>query len=929
MYRFIQKTQGKSERWQPVNIKNISDLEGRGYPLMTVLSVSTYGKSVSQDKIEYQGDLYFDIDNADISISISSAQKLVLKLQDLGVSNPVIWLSGKKGFHITVPARVFSNGKPKLYLPYIYGMMAEQLDVVGLDHSVYSGGKGRMWRQPNIQRADNQAYKVSVNVEELFGITEESYRAYCSQPRPVYKPPRDAVSPDLTEMFVECSKLVLDALDNKENYVFEASEELEEIDHETSPPTCLVNLVDGNQVKPNANFNRAAMNLAGYIKVAGLDTPQIENFVARLASHNNYNSVTYLTEDQRRQHIQQHLSRAQYDPNMGFVAGFFFSTVKPCGGCILCDGTLSGRAKSEQDNVEGNPVIVINDQYFIRKGEYDRAISTFVVEPVAYSVIDENADIYRESINVNVVFQQHGQRQIIPVELNESVWNSSTNFKKAMEGIGNAVWLGSDNDLMLLKHFIFSRDFDMAEVAKTNRIGLRVNKSSSGKYLVYVDATGSINSIGQQETHKLTRMIEGSPKAFEQEEFDPNNQLHMDTLRSMFMINAEHKIGMAIGWYMACHIKPHFSEYQNQFPILQFWGNSGTGKTKTASILAYLHACDFEGYDNIASLGGTTPWAAAEYVASSTSTPRLLDEFNRSKLERSGKYAKVAELLKSAWGSQPHMRGSISSGKGAEVESLYMSGAVCTMSEQQPDEPPIMQRAVQINLNKRERTGSTEAFHTLYTNRKLISRLAKIFVYEAVKTPLAFVRDRMEFWYDKIPDELILDSRPHYSYRVTLVGLDFMNQSLLNAGIDISDLITETQRAIVDHLNGNIEDIGREKNFTVCDRVIGFMGIIAAESKDKEHSQLAYEAGKHYLVAGDKLYLDVTLMFNIALRYSHSIRQELEITSVAMFKALIADEKYFLGFENAPFSPRKCLVLNLNELERKGIDTSLFDNQFE
>ncbi|ELA6946629.1 hypothetical protein RBG11_004232 [Vibrio parahaemolyticus] len=928
MYRFIQKTQGKSERWTPINLKNIKDLDGRGYPLMTVLSVSAYGRNVEQSKVEYQGDLYFDIDNADISISISSAQQLVLKLQDYGVTSPSVWLSGKKGFHITVPAKVFSNGRPKTFLPYVYGLMAEALDVVGLDHSVYSGGKGRMWRQPNIQRADNNAYKVQITVDELFSLTGDSYRAYCSQPRPLIKMAKDAVSPDLTELFVDCSRQVLEAMENRENFVFEASDELAEIDHKTNPPTCLVSLLDGENVKAGANFNRAAMNLAGYIKVSGLDDDVVTSFVERLAEHNKYNSATYTTKESRIEHIHQHLRRAQYDPNMGFIPSYMFSTIKPCGGCVLCDGTLSGRAKSEQEHVEGNPIVVINDRYYVRKGEFDRLISTFVIEPTAYSILDEIDDSYRESIKVNVVYQQHDQRNVIPCELGESVWNSTTNFKKAVEGIGNAVWLGTDNDLMLLKHYIFSRELDMAEIAKTERIGLRVNKSAHGKLLVYVDDTGSLDSLGQRETHVLTRNVEGMPKAFEQEDFHADNEEHMNTLRALFEINSDYKLGLMIGWFMACHIKPHFDEYQNQFALLNLWGNSGAGKTKTASLLSYLHANDYEGYDNIASLGGTTPWAAAEHIASSTSTPRLLDEFNRAKLERSGKYAKIADMLKSAWGSQPHMRGSISNGKGAEVVSLKMSGAVCFMSEQQPDEPPIIQRSVQVNLNRKDRECSPHAFQFLYKNRKIISRLAKLFVAEAVRTPLAFVRERMEYWYDKIPDELILDSRPHYSYRQTLVGLDFMRKALEHNGIDINHQIERAQKAVVDHLQGDIGAIGREKNFSVCDRVLEFMAVIAAESKDRGIGQFSYEAGKHYLVAGDKLYLDVTLMFNIALRYSHSIRQDLEITSVHMFKTLVADENYYISFDNTPFSPRQCLVLDINKMEQKGHDTSLFDNEF-
>lgn len=927
MYRFFQRTQGKTERWQPVQTSNVKDLESRGYPMMTILSVSAYGRTVEQSKIEYQGDLYFDIDNADISISISSVQQLVSKLQELGVSAPYIWLSGKKGFHIVIPAKVFSSAKKKIYLPYIYGLMAEKLDVIGLDHAVYSGGKGRMWRQPNVLREDNSKFKVAVSVDEVFTLTAESYAAFCSQPRPAIKQVRDAPSADLTEMFVECSRDVLEAMENRDQYIFTSDERLEEIDHEAEPPTCLTRLLDGDHAKANANFNRAAMNLAGYVKVSGVDSELADRWIERLCSHNNFNSATYTNPESRKRHVEQHLRRAQYDPNMGFIPSYFFSTIKPCGGCILCDGTLTGRMKSEEENISGNPIIVNDNRYLVRRGESDRPITTFVIEPTAYSVVadDDMSLQLRDSISVNIVYNQYGERQTTPCEFNEAVWNSSSNFKKALEGVGNAVWFGSDNDLAMLKHYIFSRQLDMSEIAKTSRVGLRVHQTPHGKVLVYVDGSGSLNSVGQKETHKIVQNIEAMPRAFSQDDFNPDNPEHMNVIRSLFTMNADYKMALAIGWFMAAHLKPHFESVANQFPLLMLWGNTGSGKTKTGSILGYLHAIDYEGRDNIATLGGTTPWAAAEHVAGSTSTPRLLDEFNRPKLEKSGKYSKISEMLKSAWGSQPHMRGTINGTKGgAEVTSLYMSGPVCVMAEQQPDEPPIQQRSIQINLNRTDRTGSEISFKTVYTKRNIISRLAKVFVQQAVKTPIKFVNDRMEFWYDLIPDETLLDSRPHYSYRATLVGLDFMKMACQNAGIDLDFEIENAQKAIVNYLKNNVAEIGREKNFSVCDRVLETMAIMAAESDGKEGTAMAIESGRHYLLSGDHLYVDIALVFNLVLRYSHSIRQPLEISSVQMFKKLVEDESYFVGYEDVPFSPRKAMRLNIHELNKKGIDHSLF-----
>ena len=55
-----------------------------------------------------------------------------------------------------------------------------------LDGRVYTGGKGRQWRQPNVLRP-NGKYKVQVMVDELCSMTADSYAAITTEPRPLLK----------------------------------------------------------------------------------------------------------------------------------------------------------------------------------------------------------------------------------------------------------------------------------------------------------------------------------------------------------------------------------------------------------------------------------------------------------------------------------------------------------------------------------------------------------------------------------------------------------------------------------------------------------------------------------------------------------------------------------------------------------------------
>lgn len=932
MYHYYQRGTDPKERWHPIPEARVKGLAERFVPMVTVLSVSDISNKA--ESVKFKGPLYFDIDNADINVSITSTQKLINQLTDIGVPEPEIYLSGKKGFHVIIAASVFSDGKAIENLPYIYGAMAENFDIEGLDPNVYSGGKGRMLRQANVQRADTGTYKVPVTLEELYELTAESYKAFVSQPRTHIKyKKKTGVSPDLMQMFMAAKAEVKARLEECAEILVEPDERLEHIDLANELPKCLDNLVNGVGVRVT-NLNRATMNFAGLMKVFGASSEVIEKLALRMSVHNNYESVSYNTEHKRLDHIKKMLGRANHDSNIGFMASYLFSSIEKCGGCVLCDGSLTDKEESESEEIEGNPIMELNGRYYVRGHKKNRQLSTFLITPESYSVThDEDDDVsLRNSVIGQVRYQVNGHPQLLRKEFEEGVWNSNASFKRSLEGIGNAIWLGSDIDLMLLKHYLFTGKTDMNEIVKTSKIGLRVEENPSGKILVYVEQNHSINSFHERDTHKLTRNITAPSKLLTQTNLCPTDEAELKTILSTLKINERHKAALMVGWMMASHIKPHFQEIANQFPILSIWGNAGSGKTKSASVLSYFHGCDYEGADSVATLGGSTPWATAEFVASSTSTPRLLDEFNRSKLEKSGKYSKIADLIKSAWGNQPHMRGTVSGTKSgsAEVSTLHMSGAVVIMSEQQPDEPPILQRIVQVQLSQKGRENFTHHWDDVYTNRKSLARFGKHCMEGALRTTLTWVKERMAYWREYLPAERDLDSRPHFSFSAVLVGLDYMAKTAieqigLEPDHDLLKTIANSQQSIIDHLTGNLEEIKQEKSSSVSDRVLVMIAMVAAESADGGVYGTRLDSGTHFLKADGFLYLDMPVAFSAALRYANALRQPLEVTTLKMLKTLMSDETYLVSTsEVVSFSPRAVWKLDIDMMEKKGLDCTLF-----
>ena len=137
--------------------------------------------------------MYFDLDGSDIEAVLDSARDLVQNLKAKNIPTDImsIYLSGKKGLHITIPEKIFGITAPLLHLPVIWGKFSASFDNEHVDDSVYSMGKGRMWRTTGVKRPDNNKYKVQITADELSRLTLEGYNELVSSPRPDFAMPSD------------------------------------------------------------------------------------------------------------------------------------------------------------------------------------------------------------------------------------------------------------------------------------------------------------------------------------------------------------------------------------------------------------------------------------------------------------------------------------------------------------------------------------------------------------------------------------------------------------------------------------------------------------------------------------------------------------------------------------------------------------------
>ncbi len=174
---------------------NPAGLQSREVPFIT----NTWSDEVDETRHHLADGLWVDIDNQeDLAQAHRDTLTTAKKLEAVGVDPACCsyFASGGKGFHIyiplaaLVPAGVAGVGKPmceNLALT-CKGFVMDCLVTESTDFRIYNGGKGRIFRQPNVQRP-NGKYKVQISLNELRCMDPDGYAKVTEQPRPLFAVP--------------------------------------------------------------------------------------------------------------------------------------------------------------------------------------------------------------------------------------------------------------------------------------------------------------------------------------------------------------------------------------------------------------------------------------------------------------------------------------------------------------------------------------------------------------------------------------------------------------------------------------------------------------------------------------------------------------------------------------------------------------------
>lgn len=933
MYRYY-ADEGKSV-WKLVSDSKeaLKVLAERKTPLVTALAVSEdLDTTEDPEQVRYSGDFYIDIDQKDINRAINDVQTVLAVLKEqYNVPFPRVYCSGGKGFHITMPMSVFGSTRACTNLPHTYKAMALVLAgkacAEGVDMVVYSAGKGRMWRQPNVLRKTG-TYKVPITVDEAMTMTTDKYAELVSQPR-------DLEVKVTTKFSVEMESLYKVSKDQSQRILKSYSkvsgirkEELDGLDFDTG---CIRRLITKGDEKDGGNFNRAAMVFASFVKDKGYSQEDYLPALQEMAE--KVKSKTYKTKAIRAKHLQSSIYTAINNNRIRFAKSFLFSLIDPCGKCELCNSKVAEQT-DEASGVEVDHSGVRERSFSYVRGREDdaRPITNFKVRVDRVYMMQEfeSGRYMREKADITLI---HAAGET-PVTVYEEAFISKIAFAKSIMGISNLIMKGNDADLTALKEYIYSHSEEAEVIYSTDKYGItRATVPSTGQeFLVYVEPNYSISMTGMVNQYKVPRGDDVYPKLHLAEPMRSTDFLRQAFLY-MFDINRPEVIAPLLGWFVATFFKVHFeAKFSNQFPLIHVYGNAGSGKTVSIEMMGYLSGLDLAGKDSMMNLSGTTMYAVKHTIASSTTVPRIFDEMNSRKVRH---FEQVCELLKACWTSQAMSQGGLQrtgSTTSAKVQSIHLTGPVCTIGEQKLETPALLERIVQIHIPKDGRfevresgMSSREAYTKANTSKMVFSSAGKEIMMRSLQTSAAHVAEMVRNNLKTLPDTI--SDRPRYGRAVMLTGLDLFDECMQAIGVDLTSKVDSLKSAWLTTLTGAAQVELTDLSATEVDRVLDYLAKMVSYEDDVGTGNYHLRRGYEFMIVGDKLLVDLNKSFMLYRRHSRAAGMPPVFSTAMHMTKHLEEESYYLGSRreiNGAGQKVVFQVFSIQGMIDKGVDAWYF-----
>lgn len=921
-------------------------LQDRGHPAtekaaisdgavkLSILASDTAEPEKNKATAKHRGPWFADIDCAgDIPQAAQSTLKLIENLKSLDVDPETveIYASGKKGFHVIVPAKIFSPGRMQRYLPLIYRAMASKLYVVGMDLGVYNGGMGTSWRIANKKREDSGTYRVPITYEELQGMTDEKYLDLVAEPKNVTVEKFVAVALGMQKLYSQSVQQVEEQRKAADIIVSDVS--LDEI--RDAEPQCIEMLAEG-KFDTTKNFNQVAMQFSAYltrVKPDPADQSRLkEMFIDAMATKEHPARV-------RRESVDGLINYMRYTPDFKFSCQGMRSVLKysPCKEC-----PINEKAGTNIDTAALLGIEARMTGYYSNSGDNIRRISSFTIDPKA--VLKEySADGSKSIRTATIVDLFDGKRKVPDVIWEEPAWKSKSNLISMIGGIGNLGFFGTDTDVQKLKNLVLEDEDNMTEIIRVYAAGVHARRVGSKYMCSYVEPDFSVNASGMKNLYRLTGAVPSPAKLAQVPLPDPDNKDQMQRLenglKALMNVNSPLVVAQLLGWISGCHLKVHIrhcASATSSFPLLSLYGGAGSGKNSTAELFTWLNGSTFGTEQAVFSTPESKPYPLVNLLSTSTTVPRIMDEVNTERMIRS-KFNAAIEVMKCSWDSSAVPRGTIGNnaltGAGqtsARLVEQYITAPIIYLSEQEVTaNTALVQRSISIHLSKNTREGRDDHFSEALRYRPDFHLFARHMVQSALRTDVNAIPDLIDANEKHIPKQIT--DRTRHSFLILLLGLDFFQHNYRELGLNLDEDFQRLKTSLIDHLQTQTKEIVKEKYWSNVDTVVDTLAIMCSFSGDPKRETLISGSDFLYSSDEDRVYIvPSTAMFSYKQVCSHQGDVPL-ISSVTNFLKLIREQPYFetdqyidTRAESPILYGSKCLVLKISEMKKKGISAELF-----
>lgn len=898
-------------------------LKQNDFMFMTVLEVDRMiGDNFTRADLattNYRGPFYLDWDGADVMDAISGAKRFINTLETSYGVNPdalYIYLSGSKGVHVEVPAKMFWSNKtpPERGLPYlyaIYGDMARRLSTPCMDLRIYTGRKGRMWRRPNLRR-ENGFMKVPVTFAELCSIASlDDYQKLCSEARTVdVDESLHVLHETLGLLFIEERNNVMARMSAKSS-VTAVDLKLFEKYKGTMPPT-LQNLANGRGVDHSKGLNAISLQLAIVLHRFGITDRTLAQIQVEplIRSHTQQPGVSHTNFDAAMEHFLQIFDYVGSTQTYEYSKNGLLSI-------------LTEEAKVTSFDLDGEEAILTDEgevQLDMNRVGLTLADMMSYVNVPGKGLVAKTKD--GDRLQLDFMIEEDSVRTVV-----DGVNGTTMMQVTAVNGSGER-WTGDVSEVALIDTAQFKQEVcapwqtitgdvnpkvvsDVAQllrncarrnsergipkVTSVPHEGLNVHKRADGTWAIFwAGPTGCFGNI-QDGEFRFSNPATGRRGSFNSElpeveplKYSDEAKKLMDTLLNLN--GNPFTMGAVLGWFVGCFVRPFVTHSTRKWPLLCVIGQKGTGKTTTMELLASMFYAPNQTPTMMTASTGT------EYgfrtTSSATATiPLIMDEVKRSSLN-SQRMQFVESMLhdlytvpfKSARG------GGLGNQRKEATHWVASAAPLAFIGEFHDQKAAVQERSVIANFETRSKYGREDSVYALQSNRRFLSELGRL----CLDCAMQLDPDKLPEIAQKYEGEMRQrfgnrgSDRLKYNQGVMVLSLEFFKDAV---GTVFGNAFDDK----IDTFIAALSDPSYIENMNVKPEISQVLEDVAHLSHSKSDLLKHIKQGVHYVITPD--YIDINLRdcFDAYARHCAELRVTRVIESTHAFSKALKHSDYYIS----------------------------------